>query len=347
MDNIRIELWENGINKEIDEYITRHSKSRIYHTTQWNSVIEKTFGHKTHYLILRNGKNRICGICPVTSFQSVLFGKFAISLPFVNYGGPLLDKPEYFNLLADFLSHLRLTQKWEYVELRLEEQIKTSIPFKQHKVTFFLDLPQEEEELWQSFKAKLRSQVRRPLKEEMVTKYGNVELLNDFYYVFSRNMRDLGTPVYTKRLFENILTTYPKNTFVVVVYDRERNPVASSFLIRYKEIMEIPWASSLREYNRFSPNMLLYWESFKVAISQKCRVFDFGRCTPGEGTYRFKKQWGGRESPLFWYYILPESEELPELNPSNPKYQLAVKVWSKLPVFLTNLIGPGIIKNIP
>lgn len=347
MDDIRIEFWKNGINQEIDDYVAGHPKSRIYHTTRWNSIIEKTFGHKTHYLILRNGGNKILGICPVTAFSSLLFGKFAISLPFVNYGGPLLDDHEDFCLLADYLSRFRLSHKWEYIELRLEEKIDTYIPFKQHKVTFFLDLPQEEEELWRSFKAKLRSQIRRPLKEGMDTKFGNIELLNDYYYVFSRNMRDLGTPVYTKKFFHNILTTYPTNSFIVVVYDRLHRPIATSFLLKFKDIMEIPWASSLRKYNRYSPNMLLYWESFKLAITEKCRVFDFGRCTPGEGTYRFKKQWGGQECPLFWYYILPKSEDIPQLNPSNPKYKLAIKIWRKLPLFITNSIGPYIIKNIP
>jgi FemAB-related protein (PEP-CTERM system-associated) len=210
-----------------------------------------------------------------------------------------------------------------------------------------MDLPADSEELMNSFKAKLRSQIRRPMKENMTAKNGGLELLEDFYRIFALNMRELGTPVLPKAFFGNILREFLENAYIVAVYTETGVPVAASFLIRYKNVMEIPWASSLREYNRYSPNMLLYWESLTLAIKKKCRMFDFGRCTPDSGTYKFKKQWNSREHPLCWAYILPNGDSLPELNPENEKFSLAIKIWTKLPLGVTKILGPQIIKNIP
>ena len=111
--------------------------------------------------------------------------------------------------------------------------------------------------------------------------------------------------------------------------------------------MEIPWASSLREFNRFSVNMLLYWESLSYSIEQGCQFFDFGRSNKDAPTYRFKKQWGAEEKQLHWYQWTPEGEEAVRLDPQNSKFSLATKAWQKLPVPIANLIGPGIVKNIP
>lgn len=96
-----------------------------------------------------------------------------------------------------------------------------------------------------------------------------------------------------------------------------------------------------------SPNMLLYWSVLKFSCETGYRFFDFGRSTLGEGTYQFKKQWGAQSIQLYWHYWLREYGKLPELNPKNPKYQLAIRVWKKLPVSVTRILGPHIAKNLP
>ncbi|GAB4368364.1 MAG: hypothetical protein Kow0042_09470 [Calditrichia bacterium] len=259
----------------------------------------------------------------------------------------MLEKEDYFSELTKELTEKRTQWKLEFIEVRSDRQMRADVPCKQHKVTFLLPLPSTPDDLWNSFKSKLRSQIRRPQKEDMYIKHGGLEFLNDFYHVFSYNMRDLGTPVYSRKFFKHILEAFPENTQIVVVYTPQHKAVAASFLIKFRNTVEIPWASSLSEYNKFSPNMLLYWESIKWAIAAGSEVFDFGRCSPDSGTFRFKKQWGGEEKPLYWYYILSPSQELPQLNPSNPKYELAIKIWRRLPISLTRIIGPYIIKNIP
>lgn len=329
-----------------NDFVKNHPHGKIYHLVEWGEIIQKTFGHTPFFVFIKNNE-MLDGVMPLIKFNSPVFGKFAVSMPFVNYGGILFNQVNEFQDVVNFLSEFQKREKMKFIEIRYDSRFDVELPYKQHKVTFMLDLPSDEDQLWKSFKSKTRSQIRRPLKENMYARTGGIELLDLFYQVFAHNMRDLGTPVYTKKFFKNILTTFPDDAFLVVVFSKDDIPTASSFLLKFKDTMEIPWASSIRKYNRFSPNMLLYWESLKLAIQQGLTIFDFGRCTPGSGTYRFKKQWGAQEMPLFWYYILPEFQALPEMNPQNSKFNLAIKVWQRLPIFITNAIGPKIIRHIP
>jgi len=207
-------------------------------------------------------------------------------------------------------------------------------------------LPQTEDELWGGFSSKLRAQIRRPQKEGATCDEGGVEFADDFYEVFSRNMRDLGTPVYPKVFFTEICNRFSERVRFFVVRMQGR-PVAAAYTIGHRDTLEIPSASSLREFNRYSPNMLLYWSVLRYAIRQGFRTFDFGRTSIDSGPYRFKKQWGAEPQSLAWHYILQQGGELPRINPDNPKYRLAVSIWRRLPVSIANLIGPRVVKHLP
>jgi hypothetical protein len=131
-------------------------------------------------------------------------------------------------------------------------------------------------------------------------------------------------------------------------------PVAAGYTLGHRDTLEIPSASSLREFNRYSPNMLLYWSILQYAVAEGFKTFDFGRTSIDSGPYRFKKQWGALKkqwgalpSGLSWHYILQEGKALPRINPDNPKYRLAVNLWRRLPVPLANLIGPQVVKHLP
>ena len=109
----------------------------------------------------------------------------------------------------------------------------------------------------------------------------------------------------------------------------------------------MPWASSIREFNALCPNHLLYWSIIEQAVADGCDVLDFGRSTPNEGTYKFKEQWGATAVPLNWEYRLMDGAALPNASPTNPKFQLAIKLWKKLPVSIATSIGPSIVRAIP
>jgi FemAB-related protein (PEP-CTERM system-associated) len=220
------------------------------------------------------------------------------------------------------------------------------MPERIDKVSMRLDLPDDADELWTALGSKLRSQIKRPLREKPVVKAGGADLLDDFYKVFARNMRDLGTPVYSKTFFHTILEKFARQCHLVVIF-KDNSPVAAGFLIGYEGVMEIPWASSVKEFNKYGFNMLMYWEALKLSVEHGYKKFDFGRSSHGSGTYRFKKQWGAQPVQLHWHYWLMDGDEVPMINPSNPKYNLAIKIWKRLPVPVANLIGPKLVKNLP
>ena len=321
--------------------------SCCYHLSGWKDVIERSFRHDTYYLYAEDESGQIKGILPIVQLKSILFGNYMVSLPGFNYGGICADNEEAREQLLKEAIKIAKIQKMEHIELRHNQDMGNGLPAKMAKVSMRLELPKSAEDLWSTFPSKLRSQIRKPEKEGMYSRFGREEELESFYTVFSINMRDLGTPVYSKHFFENILKAFPEKTEICTVYTKEGRPVASGFLLNFKTMLEIPWASSLKEFNRSSPNMLLYWSVLKFACQKGFKVFDFGRSTPGEGTFKFKEQWGSKPVQLYWHYWLKNGGPLPELNPKNPKYHLAINVWKRLPVSLTRFIGPLIVKNLP
>jgi serine/alanine adding enzyme len=209
-----------------------------------------------------------------------------------------------------------------------------------------LELAPDIESQWRAFNAKLRNQIRKAEKSGLQSVLGDLELLDDFYAVFARNMRDLGTPVYPRRFFRNILEAFPETTKIFGVY-HERKMIAAGIASWFGDTLEMPWASSISDYKALCPNNMLYWQAIKFAIEKGFRKFDFGRSTPHEGTYNFKKQWGARLVELYWQYLLDGQKEIPDLSPSNPKYQSAIRVRQRLPVSVTKVLGPMIGRNIP
>ncbi len=330
-----------------DKYVHKSCLTSAYHLSGWKEVIENSFGHSTVYLLSEDDNKEIKGILPMVQLKSALFGNYMVSLPYFTYGGVCADNDEIRDKLIRAAIEYAQSSKAKHIEMRHTGPIANGLPVKTAKVSMRLLLAKNADDLFKSFPAKLRSQIRKPAKDGLYAKLGREEELNSFYEVFSVNMRDLGTPVYSKHFFSNILRTFPDCTWICSVYTKDGIPVASGFLLGFKNMIEIPWASSLRSYNNLSPNMLLYWSVLKFACESGYGAFDFGRSTPGEGTYKFKSQWGAKPVQLYWHYWLKNGGALPELNPRNPKYRAAIEVWRRLPVGLTRLIGPAIIKNLP
>lgn len=330
-----------------DAYVRGSSETSCYHLSRWKEVIEQSFNHRCPYLLSEDGAGAINGILPLVQLKSALFGNFAVSLPYFNYGGACADSEEARReLLAAAVEHAASCRA-KHIELRHSRPLDIGWRVKNSKVVMLLSLPQRAEQLWRDFPSKLRSQIQKPIKEGMYARLGREDSLEDFYRIFSVNMRDLGTPVYSKEFFRNILRSFPSSSWIFTIGTPERRPVAAAFLLGFKNTLELPWASSLRAFNRHGPNMLLYWSVLKFACDRGFGMFDFGRSTPGEGTYRFKEQWGAKPVPLYWYYWMNKMKDLPELNPRNPKYRMAIHLWKRLPVGLTRLIGPAIVKNLP
>lgn len=331
-----------------DAFVNQSSASSFYHLAGWKDVVEGSFGHRTHYLLCEDGQGAIVGVLPMVHLKSALFGSFLVSMPYFNYGGVCAESDAAVRMLVEEAIRLAKEEGVAHLELRETRALDNDLGLavKSAKVSMWLSLPASAEALWKALGSKLRNQVNRPKKEGMTARVGGAEELDSFYEVFSLNMRDLGTPVYSKAFFRNILEAFPDSTRIATVY-RGSEPAAAGFLVGFRDRLEIPWASSLRAFNKYSPNMLLYWSVLEHACERGYGVFDFGRSSPDAGTYRFKEQWGATPVPLHWHYWTKTGGALPELNPNNPKYKAAIEVWRRLPVAMTRLIGPSIVKNLP
>jgi len=345
-----IDFSQKDSNAEIlsqwDSYVESHSEGSLYHLSAWQKVIKSQFNHSSYYFYSTNANNEITGILPVVQLKSFLFGNYMVSVPYFNYGGAIANDESISKLLMQHAGDLASTHSASHVEFRDTQKYQGDWGCREDKVVMLLDLPAEPDILWKDIGTKVRAQVKRPQREPVSSKQGGLDLLDDFYNVFAQNMRDLGTPVYSKQFFKSILKTFPDNAHIICVYHNDK-PAAAGFLLGYKDRMEIPWASALREFNKISVNMFLYWEVLKYSIEQGYKQFDFGRSTINAGTYRFKKQWGAKPKQLYWHYWLAAGQEVPKMNPDNPKYKLVINAWQKLPVWLTKIIGPSIVKNLP
>ena len=328
-----------------NQYVDQHSHSCVYHRYEFREVIEKSFGHSCLYLAAINAQQALCGILPVVQINSRIFGNYFVSIPMFNYAGPLADNPDIENALIQRACSIVAERGATHVEIR-DTKARQDYLQKSSKFAMVLPLPDAAEKLWEAMGAKVRAQIKRADPHNLKFVAGGIELLDDFYHVFSINMRDLGTPVYSKQFFKNILQQPHINHRLTVVY-HQGQAVSCGFLLSYKNTMDIPWASTLRSANKLNANMFMYWNILKLAIEAQCRFFDFGRSTKDAGTFKFKKQWGAEPVPLFWHYWLKNGGELPELNPDNPKYRLAIRVWQMFPIWLTKVIGPPLVKNLP
>ena len=329
-----------------DTFVASHKDSTNYHQYGWRKVVEKSFGHSTMYVAATNRSNEICGILPFVQMKSRLFGNVMVSLPFFNYGGMLTTEESVASVLLNVSRKMLLGNGVDHIELRHLTKCADVSVTKQHKVTMILPLADNVEEQWKGLDSKVRNQIRKAEKSGLQAVVGSMELLDGFYEVFCRNMRDLGTPVYGRNFFRNVLEEFPETTRILSVMYGGRT-VASALLTWFKGTLEVPWASSNRDFSALCPNNLLYWEAIRFAISRGAHIFDFGRSTPGEGTYKFKKQWGARPVQLYWQYLLHEGGAMPDVNPKNPKYRLAIQLWQRLPLMVTNLLGPHVVRCIP
>ena len=328
-----------------DRYVRAQTAATGYHLWGWRRVIERAFGHRCVYLAAMH-RDDVVGILPLVVFRSPLFGRFAVSLPFLNYGGVVADTEAAARALLERATAIAREQGLSHVELRHQHAMFPELPSKRHKVGMQLALSDSHDALWQRLDRKVRNLVRKAEKANLTVIVGGAELISDFYGVFAANMRDLGTPVYSRRLFEAVLGEFGETARVFVVY-LGTQPVAASVTVEWRKSIEVPWASSSREHRALSPNMLLYWAMLRHAIDRHCRTFDFGRSTPNEGTFHFKRQWGAEPIPFAWEYKLLEGDAVPDQSPANPKFRLAIEMWKRLPLPVTTLLGPHIVRSIP
>ena len=343
-----IELADAGHAAEWQTYVERAPCASMYHALEWRDILLRAFGHRSWYLMAQDdGKTR--GILPLIEMKSLLFGHFFVSMPFLDYGGILADTPECEAALASAAADLVAKRGAHHVELRQSfaaaRRAEDGWKLRQHKAALIIPLDVDADTHWSGLNSRLRGKVRKAEKSGATFSVGAVEQLDEFYRVFSLNMRDLGTPVYSRAFFQNVLR-FAKDARILLVR-RHGRPAAGAIALRRGTLVELPWICSDYSQSFSYVNEYLYWNAIQWACRSGASELNLGRCSTDGGVFRFKMQWNPEVRPLFWYYWLMSGIGPPEINPDNPSYALAIRCWKKMPLVLANQVGPWIVRNIP
>ena len=345
IDRVSVRLADSHDSVRWNEYLDRSPNRTYGHRWEWREILVNSFGLRPYYLLAEQ-QGDVVGLLPATFLKSLLFGRFMISLPWLDYGGPIADDDDIAVRLVNEATSIASENRCRFLEMRAVHQNQPELVNKTDKYEFHLNLDGGTDVVWRSLDAKARNQTRKAEKAGLTASFGGSELLDDFYMIFARNMRDLGTPVWPKKLYSEIFRLLGKDAEICLI-SLDQAPVAGGILLHYEDFSAVPSASAYREYLKLCPNNLLYWSVIRHCIERGSKLFDFGRSSLKTGTYRFKKQWVKEPKEQCWQYSLLTVGSLPELNPANPKFKLAIKLWRRLPLPIANILGPKIVTKLP
>jgi len=333
------------LDPKCDAFVLRRPDGTISYLSAWSRAVAEATALKDFYLAAYEGEN-VCGVLPLVHVKSRLFGNQLVSQAFCNYGGILAENQDARDALFNRAVELAVDVDCEFIEFRNI----TPLPYDLHLVTdkmcMHLPLTRYPDDLWKSFDPKVRNQVRKAEKAGILANSGHLELLDDFYRVYTIRMRQLGSPCFSRKLMRSILEAFPDHSRIFVVRMGELT-VGGGFVTHHNGFVEIPWAATLVQYNHLCPNNLLYWTVMKYYCLAGAHWFDFGRCTVDSPTYRFKKQWGPNPINLHYQYWVKPGRKLSIPNPDDLKYKWRIEMWKKLPLWMTRLFGPYISRNLP
>ena len=329
-----------------DAFVTGQPGGTFFHLTGWRRVIGRAFGHPTHY-VLAERDGAITGVLPLVHVRSRLFGQALVSNPFCVYGGPLAADAESADALADHAATL----------LR-----RTGVPSLEFR---FLH-PEPEREGWVSRADQLYVTFRKPIvadaetnlkaiprKQRAVVRKGiqnGLQAVQDdgvdrLHAIYAESVRNLGTPVFSRRYFQVLRDVFGDQADVLTVLDDGR-PLASVLNFSFRDEVLPYYGGGTAAARTRAANDFMYWEVMRRAGERGCRLFDFGRSKVGTGAFAFKKNLGFDPAALHYRYLLRPGASLPDHNPLNPKYRLFIAAWKKLPLPVAKLIGPPIVRGI-
>lgn len=325
-----------------DAFVQSCPEATFFHRSGWQKVIERAFGHRTHFLLAEQDGN-IQGILPLAEIRHFLFGHSLSSLPFCVYGGIAANSTVARDMLDAEAQKIASGLNVDYLEYRNIRPHHEDWPSKDLYVCFRKPIDPDVEQNMKNIPRKQRAMVRSGIKNNLASETD--ENVERFFRVFSDNMLRHGTPALPKSYFALLMDVFGKDCEVLsITLDGE---VVSSVLSFYFRDEVLPYyAGDTIRARSLAANDFKYWELMRRACERGYRVFDYGRSKRGTGSFDFKKNWGFEATPLSYEYQLHRAKQVPDQNPLNPKYQLFIKAWRRLPLPVANFIGPLIVKNL-
>jgi len=340
--DIKIKPLQATDNSRWDAYVETAANATFFHKADWQQVLKRAFGHRSHYLYAEQD-GQIVGILPLAEVKSVLFGHSLISTPFCVYGGPVADTDDILQQLIERACQLADELQVDHLELRNQKRLREDWPCKELYYTFRREISDNEDENLKAIPRKQRAVVRKSLTLGLDATFD--EQIEPFFDAYSTSVRNLGTPVFSKKYFKILRDVFKGQCDVLSI--RKDGQMVSSVMSFYFRDQVLPYYGGGSVLARtLKGNDFMYWQLMCRANERGCRVFDFGRSKAGTGPYNFKKNWGFEPQLLHYEYYLVKAQAMPELNPTNPKYALMIKCWKKLPLKLSQFLGPFLSKYL-
>ena len=325
-----------------DEFVSACPEATFFHRAGWKTVIERAFGHRATFLYAE-ADGRIEGVLPLAEVKSFLFGHSLISLPFCVYGGVAATTERARQALDDAAVALAEKLGVGHLEYRSIGARHAEWAHSDLYVTFRRAIDPDVEKNMNAIPRKQRAMVRKGIKAGLKSEIdGDVER---FFAAYAHSVHRLGTPVFSKRYFQILMEVFARDCEVQTI-TLERELVTSVMSFYFRDEVLPYYAGGMDKARDVAGNDFMYWELTRRASERGLKVFDFGRSKKGTGSFDFKKNWGFEPQDLHYEYRLVKAPSVPEVNPLNPKYQLAIKAWQRMPLALANLIGPHIARNL-
>ena len=326
-----------------DAFVQNCPEATFFHLAGWRRVIERAFGHPTYYLLAER-KGIISGVLPLTHIKSMLFGNSLVSNAFCVYGGPVAsDDASRLALEQEAIriaEHIRV----DSLELRTIARTHDDWPCKSELyVTFRKPLLPDIDANMKAIPRKQRAMVRKGIQNELHSAVD--EDVTRLHRVYAESVHNLGTPVFPKAYFRAIKDEFKDQCDIVTVL-KDQEPVASVLNFYFRGEVLPYYGGGTSAARDLAANDFMYWEVMRRACEKGCTSFDFGRSKVDTGAYAFKKYWGFPATPLNYQYWLAPGQQMPDVNPLNPKYQLMVNIWKRLPLSIASLLGPRLARDL-
>jgi len=328
-----------------DRYVLEHNDGTVFHLTAWKRVVERAFGFQARYLVAKcNGV--VQGVLPLFHVRNPIVGSTLISTPFAVAGGVIASGDAAAEALTARACEIAERERVEYLELReKQERNLPSFRTKELYVNFDKDLTPDIEKLFASLPRDTRYMIRKGQKASLKAEVGP-QHLDVCHHIYAESVRNLGTPVFSKKYFHIIQEEFGDMVEVLAISLQNR-PLAAVLSFRFKDWIVPYYGGSILEGRRYAANNFMYWELMRSAAERGCRHFDFGRSKIGTGAHFFKTQWSMKEVPLPYRFYLVRRKDMPNFSPANAKFRLAIEAWKRIPLPIAKLVGPPLVRLFP
>lgn len=338
------ELADTALDKQRwDDFVLSCPEATFFHRAGWKRILEHALGHRGYFIYVEDDQGAIMGVLPLGHVKTRLFGNTLMSLPFCVYGGVAATCVDARSALEQRALELGRELGVDCIEFRYRQPCHPEWPTKSLYVTFRKTLDPDPEKNLAVIPRKQRAMVRKGQQAGLLSEMD--EGVDRFYEAYAASVHHLGTPVLAKRYYAMVREVFGSDCDVLTI-TKDNRLIASVMNFYFRDEVLPYYGGGTQEARAFHANDFMYWELMRRSCARGIRVFDYGRSKQGTGSYSFKKNWGFEPAPLYYEYALLRCQEMPEINPLNPKYRLFIKAWQAMPLSMTKLIGPWVARGL-